>query len=118
MTEATPSDVRSLIDPSLSDDDIQTYLDRAQEDNQRVNDVDAMDQTQIRRVEELLASIKILSLPTSERSASDKQVGNARKTYERGRIEQLRADLSKWDPSGQLGSSVVWDSDRNVTTGS
>ncbi|GAB3669548.1 hypothetical protein [Halopiger thermotolerans] len=118
MTEAAPSDVRALIDTSLSDSEIQNYLDRAQEDNERVNDTDTMDQTQLRRIEELLAAIKILSLPSSERSASEQQVGNARKTYERGRIEQLRADLSKWDPSGQLGSSAVWDSDRNVTTGS
>lgn len=117
MTEADPSDVRSLIDTSLSDDKIQSYIDRAQEDNQRVNDVDAMDATQRRRIEELLASIKILSLPSSERSASEKQIGNARKSYERDRTAELRSTLSNWDPSGRLGSTAVWDSDRNVTTG-
>lgn len=115
MTEAAPSDVRALIDTSLSDDEIQTYLDRAQEDNERVNDVDAMDQTQRRRVEELLASIKILTY--RERSARQKSIGNASKTHERGRITQLRAELSNWDPSGRLGSSATWDTDRNVTTG-
>ncbi|WP_135827303.1 hypothetical protein [Halorussus halobius] len=115
MTEASPSDVRALIDTSLSDDDIQTYLDRAEEDNERVNDVEAMDVTQLRRVEELLASIKILSY--RERSTRQQSVGNASKTYERGRVGQLRAELSNWDPSGRLGSSASWDSDRNVTTG-
>jgi hypothetical protein len=115
VTEAAPSDVRELIDTSLSDDEIQTYLDRAQEDNERVNDVDAMDQTQRRRVGELLASIKILSYP--ERSARQKSIGSASKTYERGQINQLRAELSNWDPSGRLGSSATWDTNRNVTTG-
>lgn len=115
MTEAEPSDVRALIDTSLSDGEIQTYIDRAQEDNERVNNVDAMDQTQLRRIEELLASIKILSY--RERSTRQQSVGNASKTYERGQIGQLRSELSNWDPSGRLGSSATWDSDRNVTTG-
>jgi len=116
MTEATPEDVREVIDTGLDDADIQTYIDRAAEDNERVNKTAQMDSTQLRRIEELLASIKILSYNDRERSKTQQAVGNANKTFEVGKIRQLRAELSNWDPSDQLGTSVVRDSSRNVST--
>lgn len=115
MSEATPDDVRNVIETSLSDAEIQAKLDLAKEDNERVNDTEQMDITQIRRIEELLASIKILST-TRERSTNQQSVGNASKSYEVGQIEQLRAELSQWDPSGTLGSRVIRDSDRSINT--
>jgi len=114
MSTATPDDVRDVIDTGLEDDRIQAYLDRAKEDNERVNDTAEMDDTQLRRIEELLAAIKILSQNDRERSVSQQSVGNASKSFEVGKIQQLRTELSKWDPSNQLGSAVRRDS-RNVS---
>ena len=116
MTTATPSDVRDVIDTSLDDAEIQAKLDRAQEDNKRVNDTAEMDTTQLRRIEELLASIKILSQVDRERSETQKSVGDASKTFEQGKIESLKIELRKWDPSNELADSVIRDSSRNTHT--
>ena len=116
MTTATPEDVRQVIDTSLEDSTIQGYIDRAQEDNELVNDTDKMGETQLRRIEELLAAIKILSYRKRERSTTQESIGSRSKTYERGLIRQLRGELSKYDPSNKLGSMVTRDTDRTVRT--
>ena len=116
MTTAEPSDVKSIIETSLEDSAIQAYLDRAQEDNELVNDVGDMDETQLRRIEELLASIKILGQVDRDRSHMNQSVGNANKGFERGKIAELKAELGKWDPSKSLTGSVIRDTDRNINT--
>jgi len=101
---ASPSDVQAVISTSLSDTDIQRYLDDAAYEAGNANTgYSEWDAEEKKQLEKYLAALKI-------RSYRDKAVGStSRETasvnYEGGdnlTVSQLRHEVDKRDPSGTL----------------
>lgn len=113
MSTATPSDVRGLIDTDLSDSAIQNYLDDAQFENERANDVGGLSTAHIRQIEKRLAAYKIRA---TSKEATRVSEGEATVEYDDPSLDELSAMVSAVDPSNQLASPVRRDTDRHVTS--
>lgn len=108
---ADPSDVRTRLNlpedtpdgNGISDDDILVYLVDAAAENARENNLSRMDDAQRRQIEWRLAGIKILSYRKGLRAYHQQSLGSMSRSYETKSIEDLRAELEDWDPSGNLG---------------
>lgn len=114
MPDATPDDVRGVIDTSLDDPAIASKLADAQFRNEQTNDVSELPTAQIRQIEKYLAAILIRESkdkPARRRSGASRSV-----EYQGRSLASLRARLDEVDPSGELARSVLTDTDRHVTS--
>lgn len=112
---ATATDVRSRLNlpdkdttvgdtTGISDPEIQPYLEDAADANARENDVGSMDDGVRKQIEWRLAGLKILSYRKGLRAEQQKSIGSSSRSYETKSIVELRNELNKWDPSGNLAS--------------
>lgn len=113
MSTATPSDVRDVIDTGLSDSDIQPYLDDATALIDATVDT-ALSTTEQTHLEKYLAALDIRL--SKDRAISEDEIGDSAFTYDGSEIQWLRSKVSQWDPSGQLASTVVRDTNRHVAS--
>lgn len=115
MPEATPSDVRGIIETDLSDSDIDNFLNDAEfEAEQAINgystNLTTEEQTQL---EKYLAALRIRE--TKDRAISNTSRETASVSYEGMELSALRREVEKRDPSGTLANRV--DQDRYVNSG-
>lgn len=117
MTEATPSDVREVIDTSLADLDISDIIDRAARDIDREYSSGAFDNTQHRRdFEAVLTALRIAT--GRDRRARTASSESSSVTFGAIEIDALRSRLARRDPGEAFGRSVVaTDSDRTYGSG-
>lgn len=97
---ASVSDVRGVINTEAEDGQIVSKLEDAWYDNQRVNDVEAMDEIDVQMLEKYLAALDIRT--TIDRSLSSGKRKSVSLTYEDSQVERLRAKVRDLDPSGEL----------------
>lgn len=115
MPEATPTDVRGVIETDLSDSDIDNFLNDAEfEAEQAINgyssNLTTEEQTQL---EKYLAALRIRE--TKDRSISNTSRETASISYEGMSLSALRREVEKRDPSGTLANRT--DSNRYVNSG-
>lgn len=107
---AEPIDVRNRLglpeedkpESSISNDRIQTYLEDAAADNARVNNVARMDDATRKQIEWRLAAIKIYSYSKGDKAFHQQSMGTMSRSYEVRSVDELKAELDSWDPSGRL----------------
>lgn len=112
MADASPDDVRGVIETRLDDPDIKPILDRAARDigRQYVED-DFADPDHRGDLEAVLTAYRIAS--GKDRRLSSKQLGSLRKTYEASEVDKLRGQLRKLDPGDAFaGGHVIRDTSR------
>lgn len=101
MSTATPSDVNGVIETTLSDSDIQVFLDdAAYEADQAIDSYSSRDATDKRQLEKYLAALKIAQ--TKDPAVSETDIGDAALSYDGSTVEELRKAVAKRDPSGTL----------------
>lgn len=112
MSQASPPDVRHVIDTDLSDEDIQHYIDdvNAYITEEGINN-DITDSRQ-ERLEKYAAALRIRMI--RERAAAESSVGDSSVVYEGLSSSALKAEVSKLDPSGTLASTVIRSDSANV----
>lgn len=110
---AGPSDVEDLIDTDLTYDQISVYLEHAADDNRAVNDVSQLTQYRQKRIEALLAAIKIRGY--RDRSVASGDSESTSLDFEGHSLNELRSELARIDPSNQLAFQSAVDGDRKVT---
>lgn len=115
MSTADPSDVRGVIDTSLSDSEITSFLEDSEfEASQAIDDYDTVLSTaEKRQLEKYLAAMFIRQF---KEKGLTSQSGPARsESYEDTMsLSQLQSAVSTRDPSGTLATSVIRDSSRYV----
>lgn len=111
---ATPEDVESLIETEISYDEISVYLEHAADDNRTANDVAQMSQFRQKRIEALLAAIKIKGY--RDRSVASGGTANSSVTFESNKLQELKSELAQIDPSGRLTVDAIRDGSRHVRT--
>lgn len=113
MPTATVSDVRGVIDTSLDDDAIEAKLEDAEyEAEDAIDNYDTeLSEADRRQLEKYLAALLIR---TSKEKGITSQSGESRSlSYEDVMTAQeLRVKVNQRDPSGELASAVVRDTDR------
>lgn len=114
MSTATPANVKDLISTDLSNSKIQAYLDDAATENELVNDVSEQSTELTRLIEERYAAFLIRAV--RERAKSDLSQESASVSYDGSSLEELRRLVQRVDPSGELASSVIRDTDRFTTS--
>jgi len=114
MSTASPSDVHGVIDTSLSDSDIQSYLDDATFEIGQAVDEDLTDAHRT-QLEKYLAALKIVQ--SKDPALSEMGVsGGQSLVYDGSTVEWLRGEVRQRDPSDTLASTVVRDTDRHVSS--
>jgi len=115
MPDATPSDVKHVIDTSLTDSEITAFLEDAEYDAQEAianydTNLSATDRTQIEKY------YAALLIRTTKEKGLTSQSGESRNlSYEDiVTAEELRQMVDKKDPSGTLAQSALRDTDRYV----
>lgn len=115
MSTATPTDVHGVIDTSLSDSEIQSFLDDAEfEAGQAITDYStALTTTEKTQLEKYLAALFIRQF--KEKGISS-QSGESRSVSYEGSmsVSDLQSAVDARDPSGTLATSVIRDSSRYV----
>ena len=109
MPEATPADVRSVIDTELKDAEISPFLDEAAHDAATANDTTAMDTTDLKLLEKYLAAYKIRATRDRAIASADRQ--SASVEYEGSSLAELESAIERYDPSGTLpntGEDDFW----------
>ena len=107
---ATVSDVDEVYTSDLDDSDITDSLNYAEELNELYNDPSAQDTVETKNIERWGAILNILEY--KERPVRDDQAGDSRLAYQGDPLERAKSELSKWDPSGQMASGLIKDSNR------
>jgi len=110
---ATISDVRNVIDTSLEDGEVTAFLEDAEfEADQAIDDYDtALSGAERTQLEKYLAALLIRS--TKEKGISSQSGPSRSQSYEdTWSVGELRAAVSKRDPSESLAMRVVRDSER------
>ena len=101
---ASVSDVRGVIATDLEDSEIISTLEDAWFDNQRVNDLAAMDDPLIEQIEKHLAAYKIRA--TRDRDLEKGKRKSVSMTYDGSALNELRRKVRDLDPSGELISQA------------
>jgi len=114
MPTASPSDVRGVIDTSLSDSEISTKLNDAEYRNEKYNDVSALSSADLKQIEKYLAALLIRE--TKDRPISQGTEGSGQVSFQGMPTRTLRARLDEVDPSGELAASVIRDDDRHISS--
>jgi len=112
MSTATPADVKGIIDTSLTDSEIQNFLDDAEFDaDDAIADYSALSSQEKTQLEKYYAALLIR---TTKEKGLESQSGESRSmNYESiATPQELRAQVDRRDPSGELATSVVTDSNR------
>jgi type III secretory pathway component EscV len=113
MPTATVTDVRGVIDTSLDDSAITSFLDDAEfEAEQAIDDYDTvLSTTEQSQLEKYLAALFIRRY---KEKGLTSQSGESRSlSYENVMsVSELRVAVDKRDPSGTLADAVVRDTDR------
>jgi hypothetical protein len=114
MSTASPSDIHGVIDTSLSDSDIQSFLDDAAFEIGQAVDEDLSDAHQ-KQLEKHLAALKIVQ--SKDPALSETSVsGGQSLVYDGSTVEWLRGAVRQRDPSDTLASTAVRDADRHVSS--
>jgi len=115
MAAASPADVRGVLDTSLDDSEIESFIDDAafeaeQEITDYSSEFSAEDKSQL---EKYLAALLIRSF--KEKGVTSQSGPSRSASYEdTWSVSELRAKVDQRDPSGELASSVVTDTDRYI----
>jgi len=115
MPEATVSDVRTVIDTSLEDSEISSFLEDAEFDAEKAitdysNELSTTEQSQL---EKYYAALLIRT--TKEKGLSSQSAESRSMNYESSMTaSELRVRVDQRDPSGTLAQSVQRDSNRYV----
>lgn len=115
MPTATVDDVRGVIDTSLEDSEISNFLTDAEfEAEQEIQDYsNTLSSTERTQLEKYLAALFIRSY--KEKGATSQNAGNRSISYEETwSVQELRTQVDKRDPSGNLSQIVTTDTDRYV----
>lgn len=115
---ASASDVREIIDTSLTDSEIDNRLDEARFWNQKYNDESNQTTEETTRIEAYTAAILIRQ---DRDRAHDQQSAESRSVSLQGKsLSQLTSQLSALDPSGNIVQAVafsaVQDTNRHTNT--
>lgn len=110
MSEATPDDVSQVLTTNLDDPEIQDSIDYAEELNELYNNVDSQSTVETKNIERWGAIVNILEY--KERAVSSDQAGDSMLTYQGNPLDRAKSELSKWDPSGEMSSGMITDSNR------
>lgn len=115
MPEATPSDVRAVMETDLDDARVSAYLEDAEFDARDAIDdyTQELDAEHRRQLEKYLAALYIVE--TEDRRAKQWSGDSLSMTYDGSPIKRLKAQVQKRDPSDKLASNTKQDS-RNVST--
>jgi len=119
---AQPDDVRGVLgladpatDPEALDDAaIQSKLDDAAWEIEEANDTSDWSADRTKQLEKYLAALKIRT--TVDRAVEEGSQESASVVFEGSSVQQLRAEVSKRDPSNTLASGLLRDTDRNIST--
>lgn len=114
MSTATPTDVRGVIDTDLTDSEIQNYLDDAEFENTRTNNVGSMTTEHVRQLEKHLAALYIVQ--SKDRSIASGSSESSRVEFDGSVVDWLRGKVKDLDPSGELALNVHRDRNRHITT--
>jgi len=117
MSTASPSDVKAVIDTTLSDSEIQNFLDDAEfEAKDAIQNYDTdLTTTEKTQLEKYLAALLIRT--TKEKDTTSESAGNRSLNYENVMsVEELRAAVSKRDPSDSLAVRIVKDGNRYINS--
>jgi len=114
MPEASPSDVRNVMDPGLSDSRISGFIEDAEYDaRQEIGDYDDLDAKQKKQLEKYLAALYIIGGP--DRRASDFSGDSVSIEYDGSPLRWLKSQVRKRDPSNSLASEA-YQTDRHTST--
>jgi hypothetical protein len=115
MSTATPSDVDGVIDTSLSDSEVQSFLDDAEfEAEQAIDDYqNALTNTEQTQLEKYLAALLIRQ--NKEKAVTSESRETASLSYEDiMTVNSLRTAVQKRDPSGTLAQVAINNRDRYI----
>jgi len=115
MPTATVDDVKGVIDTSLSDSEITNFLEDAEfEAEKEIQDYSNVLSTDERtQLEKYLASLFIRQF--KEKGVTSQNAGNRSLSYEdTWSVQELRTQVDKRDPSGNLSQIVTTDTDRYI----
>ena len=115
MPTAIVTDVRGVIDSSLSDSEITNFLEDAEfEAGSEIEDYsNALSVDERTQLEKYLTSLFIRQF--KEKGATSKSAGNRSLSYEdTWSVQELRTQVDKRDPSGNLAQIVTKDTDRYI----
>lgn len=115
MSTATPADVKGVIDTSLSDSEIQNFLDDAEfEAQQAIDDYSTTQSTAEKtQLEKYLAALFVRQF--KEKGISSQSGESRSLNYDDTMsVSQLQSAVDARDPSGTLATNVIRDSSRYV----
>lgn len=116
---ATPLEVREHSNLTLSDGEIDPYLDDAAWRLAQHTDVDTLDTALRKRLERWLAEHEILTIREGQRSVGKETLGDLSQEYEQDRIATLEDRIHQYDPTGGelLGDAATTTIDVDVVEG-